>query len=91
MSCKLARRLLSHEEHETLWVTHHPATYEHGVEKLQALCVCLRQMRDKERGMRRHGRNVSTAGHGGGRLPDMLGTMYILCGVLMITQARSGE
>jgi hypothetical protein len=45
--------LLSHEEHETIWVTHHPAIYEHDVEGLQALRVRLRQLRDKERTLAR--------------------------------------
>src|SRR5437660_1823696 len=39
MSCKFERSLLSHEEHETIWVTHHPAIYEHDVEGLQTLRV----------------------------------------------------
>lgn len=49
MSCKRERSLLSHEEHETVRVTHHPAIYEHDVEELQALRMRLRQLRDKER------------------------------------------
>jgi hypothetical protein len=53
MSCKRERSLLSHEEHETVRVTHHPAIYEHEVEGLQALRVRLRQLRDKERTLAR--------------------------------------
>jgi hypothetical protein len=53
MSCKFERSLLSHEEHEIIWVTHHPAIYEHDVEGLQALRVRLRQLRDKERTLAR--------------------------------------
>lgn len=49
MSCKRERSLLSHDERETVRVTHHPAIYEHDVEELQALRVRLRQLRDKER------------------------------------------
>jgi hypothetical protein len=49
VSCKFERSLLSHEEHEVLRVTHHPAIYEHDVEGLKALRVRLRQLRDKER------------------------------------------
>jgi hypothetical protein len=49
MSCKRERSLLSHEEHETVRTTHHPAIYEHDTEGLQALRVRLRQLRDKER------------------------------------------
>ena len=53
MSCKRERSLLSHEEHETVRVTHHPAIYEHDVEGLQAVRVRLRQLRDKERTLAR--------------------------------------
>ena len=53
MSCKRERSLLSHEEHETVRVTHHPAIYEHDVEGLQALRVRLRQLRGKERTLAR--------------------------------------
>jgi hypothetical protein len=53
MSCKFERSLLSHEQHEIIWVTHHPAIYEHDVEGLQALRVRLRQLRDKERTLAR--------------------------------------
>jgi hypothetical protein len=53
MSCKRERGLLSHEEHETVRVTHHPAIYEHDAEGLQALRVRLRQLRDKERTLAR--------------------------------------
>jgi hypothetical protein len=54
MSCKRERSLLSHEEHETVRVTHHPAIYEHDAEALQTLRVRLRQLRDKERTQARH-------------------------------------
>jgi len=53
MSCKRERSLLSHEEHETVLVTHHPAIYEHDVERLQTLRVRLRQLREKERTLAR--------------------------------------
>ena len=53
MSCKRERSLLSHEEHETVRVTHHPAIYEHDADGLQALRVRLRQLRDKERTLAR--------------------------------------
>src|SRR5262245_8582687 len=49
VSCKFERSLLSHEEHEFVRVTHHPAIYEHDVEGLKALCVRVRGLRDKER------------------------------------------
>src|SRR5215468_906953 len=53
MSCKRERSLLSHEEHETVRVTHHPAIYQHDVEGLRALRVRLRQLREKERTLAR--------------------------------------
>jgi hypothetical protein len=53
VSCKFERSLLSHEEHETVRVTHHPAIYEQGAEGLQALRVRLRGLRDKERTLTR--------------------------------------
>ncbi len=53
MPCKRERSLLSHDEHETVRVTHHPAIYEHDVEGLQALRARLRQLRDKERTLAR--------------------------------------
>jgi hypothetical protein len=49
VSCKFERSLLSHEEHEVLRLTHHPAIYEHDADGLKALRVRLRQLRDKER------------------------------------------
>lgn len=54
ISCKHERSLLSHEEHETVRDTHHPAIYEHDAEGLRALRVRLRQLRDKERTLARH-------------------------------------
>jgi hypothetical protein len=53
MSCKRERSLLSHEEHETVRVTHHPAIYEHDIERLRTLRVRLRQLREKERTLAR--------------------------------------
>jgi hypothetical protein len=53
MSCKRERSLLSHDEHETVRVTHHPTIYEHDVEGLQALRARLRQLREKERTLAR--------------------------------------
>jgi hypothetical protein len=48
-SYKFERSLLSHEEHEVVRPTHHPAIYEHDLDGLKALRVRLRQLRDKER------------------------------------------
>jgi hypothetical protein len=49
VSCKFERSLLSHEEHEFVRLTHHPAIYEHDADGLKALRVRLRELRDKER------------------------------------------
>ena len=49
VSCKFERSLLSHEEHEFVRVTHHPAIYEHDADGLKALRVRVRELRDKER------------------------------------------
>jgi hypothetical protein len=53
VSYKFERSLLSHEEHETLRHTHHPAIYDHDLDGLKALRVRLRQLRDKERTLAR--------------------------------------
>jgi hypothetical protein len=53
VSYKFERRLLSHEEHEVLRVTHHPAIYDHDVDGLKALRSRLRALRDKERTLAR--------------------------------------
>ena len=53
-SYKFERSILSHDEGETIRVTHHPAIHEHDVEGLRALRIRLRQMRDKERTLTRH-------------------------------------
>lgn len=53
VSYKFERSLLSHEEHEVLRLTHHPAIYDHDLEGLKALRVRLRQLRDKERTLAR--------------------------------------
>jgi hypothetical protein len=49
MSCKFERSLLSHDEHEVVRLTHHPAIYQHDAERLKALRVRLRELRSKER------------------------------------------
>src|SRR5262245_36188881 len=53
VSYKFERSLLSHEEHEVLRLTHHPAIYDHDLDGLKALCMRLRQLRDKERTLAR--------------------------------------
>jgi len=47
--CKFERSLLSHEEFETVSLTHHPAIYDVEPAELEALRPRLRKMRDKER------------------------------------------
>ena len=53
MSCKFERSLLSHDEHEVVRLTHHPAIYEHDADALKALRVRLRELRSKERTLTR--------------------------------------
>jgi hypothetical protein len=53
MSCKFERSLLSHDEHEFVQVTHHPAIYQHDIDALKALRVRLRELRGKERTLSR--------------------------------------
>ena len=63
--CKFERSLLSHEEHETIRLTHHPTIYEVEVAELEAMRPRLRKMRDKERTLgrqkRREGRGKAAA------------------------------
>src|SRR5215813_5741190 len=63
--CKFERSILSHEEHETIRLTHHPAIYEVEVTELEAMRPRLRKMRDKERTLgrqkRREGRGKAEA------------------------------
>ena len=47
--CKFECSLLSHEEYETIRLTHHPAIYDVEVAELEAMRPRLRKMRDKER------------------------------------------
>src|ERR1700744_3773974 len=54
--CKFERSLLSHEENETVRLTHHPAIYEVEVAELEAMRPRLRKMRDKERTLGRQKR-----------------------------------
>jgi hypothetical protein len=52
--CKFERSLLSHEEYETIRLTHHPAIYDIEAAELEAMRPRLRKMRDKERTLSRH-------------------------------------
>ena len=62
---KFQRSLLSHEEYETIRLTHHPAIYDVEVAELEAMRPRLRKMRDKERTLgrqkRREGRGKAEA------------------------------
>jgi hypothetical protein len=61
--CKFERSLLSHEEYETVRLTHHPAIYDMEAAELEALRPRLRKMRDKERTL---GRQKRREGRGKG-------------------------
>ena len=54
--CKFERSLLSHEEYETIRLTHHPAIYHVEVAELEAMRPRLRKMRDKEQTLNRQRR-----------------------------------
>jgi hypothetical protein len=54
--CKFERSLLSHEEYETIRLTHHPAIYDVEVAELEAMRPRLRKVRDKERTLDRQRR-----------------------------------
>jgi len=57
--CKFERSLLSHDEHETIRLTHHPSIYEIETAELEAMRPRLRKMRDKERTLGRQKRRES--------------------------------
>ena len=63
--CKFERSLLSHEEYETIRLTHHPAIYDVEAAELEAMRTRLRRMRDRERTLyrqtRREGRGKAEA------------------------------
>lgn len=65
LPCKFERSLLSHEEYETIRLTHHPAIYDVEAAELEALRPRLRKMHDKERTLgrqkRREGRGKAEA------------------------------
>src|SRR6202042_164115 len=61
--CKFERSLLSHEEYETVRLTHHPAIYDIEAAELEAMRPRLRKMRDKERTL---GRQKRREGRGKG-------------------------
>jgi hypothetical protein len=54
--CKFERSLLSHEEYETIRLTHHPAIYDVEPAELEAVRSRLRKMRAKEKTLSRQKR-----------------------------------
>ncbi|MGX9424136.1 MULTISPECIES: hypothetical protein [Bradyrhizobium] len=71
--CKLERSLLSHDEYETIRVTHHPALYDVEPADLADMRSRLRKMRDKERTLGRQKRR-ETRGKGQPRGANFPGT-----------------
>ena len=57
--CKFERSLLSHEEYETIRLTHHPDIYDVEVAELEAMRPRLRKMRDRERTLDRERRRAA--------------------------------
>src|SRR6187401_1213575 len=53
LPCKSERSQLSHDEHEMVRVTHHPAVYDLAPRELYALKLRLREQRNKERALAR--------------------------------------
>src|SRR6476660_81562 len=51
--CKSERSQLSHDEFETIRITHHPAIYDLAPKELHALKSRLREQRDKSRALAR--------------------------------------
>src|SRR5215475_6493793 len=71
--CKFERSLLSHEEYETIKLTHHPAIYDIEAGELEAMRLRLRKMRDKEQTLSRQKRREAR-GKSGGRGASFPGT-----------------
>jgi hypothetical protein len=62
LPCKFERSLLSHEEYETIRLTHHPAIYNVEAAELEAMRPRLRKMRDRERTLNRQRRRERSRG-----------------------------
>jgi hypothetical protein len=71
--CKFEQSLLSHEEFETIRLTHHPAIYDVEAPDLADLRSRLRKMHDKERTLSRQKRR-EVRGKGGTRGASFPGT-----------------
>ena len=54
--CKFERSLVSHDEYETIRLTHHPAIYDVEPAELEAVRFRLRKMRAKEKTLSRQKR-----------------------------------
>ena len=63
--CKFERSLLSHDEYETIHLTHHPSIYEVEPAELEAIRSRLRKMRDKEQTLSRQKRREARGKSGG--------------------------
>jgi len=71
--CKFERSILSHDEYETIHLTHHPSIYEVEPAELEAIQSRLRKMRDKEQTLSRQKRREAR-GKSGGRGASFPGT-----------------
>ena len=71
--CKFERSILSHDEYETIRLTHHPTIYEVEPIELEAIRSRLRKMRDKEQTLSRQKRREAR-GKSGGRGASFPGT-----------------
>src|SRR5262245_64786749 len=71
--CKFERSILSHDEHEVILQSHHPAIYDVGLDDLKALRQRLREMRGKERTLA-HAKRREARGKGAPRGKSFPGT-----------------
>jgi hypothetical protein len=71
--CKFERSILSHDEYETIRLTHHPAIYEVEPVELEAIRSRLRKMRDREQTLSRQKRREAR-GKSAGRGASFPGT-----------------
>jgi len=62
--CKFERSLLSHDEYETISLTHHPAIYDVEPAELEAIQSRLRKMRAKEQTLSRQKRREARGRRG---------------------------
>src|SRR5262249_25066687 len=65
VACKFERSILSHDEYETIRLTHHPTIYEVEPAELEAIRSRLRKMRDKEQTLSRQKRREARGKSGG--------------------------